>query len=69
MDVSEFEGGAIRISLSSQDRQVTAIVPTADSEAREDGYDFVFMVLDTWVLESFINPSLDELVRQHIMAN
>ena len=44
MDVSEFEGGAIRISLVSQDRDVIAIVPTADSEARRDGNDFMFMV-------------------------
>ena len=44
MDVSEFEGGAIRISLVSQDRHVIAIVPAADSEARQDGYDFMFMV-------------------------
>ena len=25
--------------------------------------------LDIWILESFINPSLDELVQQHKMAN
>ena len=44
IDVSEFEGGAIRISLVSQDRHVIAIVPAADSKARQDGYDFMFMV-------------------------
>jgi len=44
MSVSEFEGGAIRVSLGSQDRHVIAIVPAADSEARQDGYDFMFMV-------------------------
>ena len=44
MDLSEFEGGAIQISLVSQDRQVIAIVPTADSEARRDGNDIMFMV-------------------------
>ena len=43
-DVSEFEGGAIRISLVTQDRDVIAIVPGADSEARQDGYEFMFMV-------------------------
>ena len=44
MDVSEFEGGAIQISLVSQDRHVIAIVPPADSDARQDGNDLLFMV-------------------------
>ncbi len=43
-DVSEFEGGAIRISLVTHDRSVVATVTTADSEARQDGYAFMFMV-------------------------
>jgi len=43
-DVSEFEGGAIRIFLITQDRSVVATVTAADSEARQDGYEFMFMV-------------------------
>jgi hypothetical protein len=43
-DVSEFEGGAIRIFLVTQERSVVATVTTADSEARQDGYEFMFMV-------------------------
>ena len=44
IDVSEFEGGAIRIPLVTEDQSVIAIVPAADSEARQDGYEFMFMV-------------------------
>ena len=44
VDVSEFEGGAIRIFLVTQDRSVIAAVTAADSEARQDGYEFMFMV-------------------------
>ncbi|MFC1635797.1 hypothetical protein ACFL5Z_13240 [Planctomycetota bacterium] len=44
VDIAEFEGGAIRISLVTQDRTVTAIVPTAGSQARLEGHDFMFMV-------------------------
>ncbi len=44
VDVSEFEGLAIRISLVTHDRSVVATVTTADSEARQDGYAFMFMV-------------------------
>lgn len=44
VDVSGFEGGAIRIALVTQDRSVIAVVPAADSEARQDGYEFLFMV-------------------------
>jgi len=43
-DVSEFEGEAIRIFLVTQDRSVIATVTAADSEARQDGYEFMFMV-------------------------
>jgi hypothetical protein len=44
VDISEFEGGAIRISLVTADRDVIAIITAADSEARRHGYDFMFMV-------------------------
>jgi len=44
VDMAEFEGATIRISLVTQDRTVMAIVPTADSHARLDGHDFMFMV-------------------------
>ena len=43
-DLSEFEGGAIRITLVTEDRDVIALVPSADSDARGDGADFMFMV-------------------------
>ena len=38
------EGGAIRISLVTQDRSIIATVTAADSEARQGGYEFMFMV-------------------------
>ena len=44
VDLLEFEGGALRITLATQDKSVIAIVPGADSDARRDGYDFMFMV-------------------------
>jgi hypothetical protein len=44
VDMSEFEGGAIRISLVTEDRDIIAIITAADSEARRHGYDFMFMV-------------------------
>jgi len=44
VDISEFEGGAIRISLVTEDRDVIAIVTAVDSEARQHGYEFMFMV-------------------------
>jgi hypothetical protein len=44
VDMAEFEGGTIRISLVTQDCTVMAIVPTAGSQARLDGHDFMFMV-------------------------
>jgi hypothetical protein len=43
-DLSGFEGAGVRISLVTQDRAVNAIVPAADSQARRDGRDFMFMV-------------------------
>ena len=44
IDLSEFEGGAVRMLLLTQEKQVIAIVPTADSEAKRDGKDVMFMV-------------------------
>ncbi len=44
IDLAEYEGGAIRIALFEQNRDVAAIVPSADSQACRDGRDFMFMV-------------------------
>ena len=44
LDLSEFEGGAIRVSLATEDREVVAIIPGAGSQARRDGHDLMFMV-------------------------
>ena len=44
VDLTEFEGNPISMSLATQDRSVVAIIPTADSQARLEGYDFIFMV-------------------------
>ena len=42
-DVSAYEGGAVRIKLVTEDREVVALVATANSEARKVGYDFMFI--------------------------
>ncbi|OHB79967.1 MAG: hypothetical protein A2Z25_08375 [Planctomycetes bacterium RBG_16_55_9] len=44
MDLSEFEGEGIRITLVTEKRDVIAIVPPADSEARRNGQDMMFLV-------------------------
>jgi hypothetical protein len=43
VDLTEYEGSAIRLTLATQDRDVICIVPAEDSPARADGYDFMFM--------------------------
>lgn len=59
IDISEFEGGAIRISLLTQDRDIIAFVPGADSEARQDGYDLMSMVCSE-VCGSEMKATLEE---------
>jgi len=44
VDVAEFEGGAIRITLTTKTHEVIAFIPSAESDARRDGYDFMLMV-------------------------
>jgi len=44
VDLSEYQGGAIRITLVSRNRNIISVVPGADSEARRKGHDFMFMV-------------------------
>ena len=44
VDLSQYEGHAIRITLATQPRSVTAMVTTADSNAKRDGKDFMFLV-------------------------
>lgn len=43
VDLTEYEGSAIRLTLATRDRDVICIVPTEESHARADGYDFMFM--------------------------
>jgi hypothetical protein len=43
VDLSEYEGSAIRIALATCSRDVICIVPSGDSPARADGYDLLFM--------------------------
>ena len=42
-DLSAFEGAGVRMTLVTKNRTVMAIVPPPDSDARRDGYDFMFM--------------------------
>lgn len=43
-DLSEYEGAGVRMTLTTEDRSVVAIVPPPDSDAARDGLDFLFMV-------------------------
>jgi len=43
VDLSEFEGAAVRIALASRQKGLVAIVPAADSDARREGKDILFM--------------------------
>ena len=43
VDLSEYEGSAIEITIVTQDKLVPMIVAGADSEAKRDGKDFLFM--------------------------
>jgi len=43
LDLSEYEGRAIEIMIVARDKRVTMMVTSADSEAKRDGKDFMFM--------------------------
>jgi hypothetical protein len=43
IDLSQFEGGAMRMGLLTLDRDVVVIVPSVDSEAKREGKDVLFM--------------------------
>jgi hypothetical protein len=43
IDLSQFEGGAMRMGLLTLDRDVVVIVPSADSDAKREGKDVLFM--------------------------
>jgi hypothetical protein len=43
VDLSEYEGQAIRMPLATRDRDVIVLVPSEGSDARRDGWDFMFI--------------------------
>ena len=43
VDLSQFEGAAMRMRLLTLDRDVVVIVPSRDSDAKRDGKDVLFM--------------------------
>jgi hypothetical protein len=43
-DLSPFEGHGVRMTLVARKRDVIALVPIEDSDARREGYDLLFMV-------------------------
>ncbi len=44
VDISEYEGGAMPIEMATQKKQIFAVVPSADSEAKRSGRDLMFVV-------------------------
>ena len=44
IDLREYEGSAILISLATVSKEVTCMVTAADSPAKADGKDFMFMI-------------------------
>jgi len=44
VDLSQFEGAAMRMRLVTLDRDVVVIVSSADSDAKREGKDVLFMV-------------------------
>ncbi len=44
IDITEFKGLAIKMHLTKQNKDITAFVTTSDSQAKKDGYDFMFLV-------------------------
>ena len=43
-DISQYEGGAMPIQLVAQVKQIYAVFPSADSEAKRNGRDLLFVV-------------------------
>ena len=44
VDLSDCEGKAIRIQLVTRNHSVIALIPAADSDARKEGNDFMFLL-------------------------
>ncbi len=44
VDLSEYEGRAIEITIVARSKRVPMMVTSADSEAKREGKDFMFMV-------------------------
>ncbi len=44
VDIDNYEGQIIRLTLIASDKTVPAIVPTSASQAKQDGHDFLFML-------------------------
>ncbi len=44
VDLSKYEGKAVEITIVTMNRRVPMMVPSADSQAKREGKDFMFMV-------------------------
>jgi len=42
VDISKYEGGIMSVTIASIGKTIWAIVPSADSDARREGKDFMF---------------------------